>query len=144
MNITEKISHAAERKAFETVLDSMLKKAQTQDVGGCVAGGRIYCHINAAGDVEPCANIREKSFLECLQQPLFKLYRKGQPFNGNHLRPCPMLENPELLPKMVADSGAHSTDLEAPESAEHLCAKCKEYAAHWKPQAEKLWAEDHS
>lgn len=29
MNITEKISHAAERKAFETVLDSMLKKAQT-------------------------------------------------------------------------------------------------------------------
>ena len=36
--------------------------------GGCVAGGRIYCHINAAGDVEPCvfihyssANIRDKS-----------------------------------------------------------------------------------
>ena len=150
MSITEKISHAAERKAFETVLDSMLKKGQTQDVGDCVAGGRIYCHINAAGDVEPCvfihysgANIREKSFLECLQQPLFKLYRKGQPFNGNHLRPCPMLENPELLPKMVADSGAHSTDLEAPESAEHLCAKCKKYAAHWKPQAEKLWAENH-
>ena len=115
--------------------------------GGCVAGGRIYCHINAAGDVEPCvfihyssANIREKSFLECLQQPLFKLYRKGQPFNGNHLRPCPMLENPELLPKMVAQSGAHSTDLEAPESAEHLCEKCKSYAECWKPTAETLWS----
>ena len=150
MNITEKISHAAERKAFETVLDSMLKKAQTQDVGGCVAGGRIYCHINAAGDVEPCvfihysgANIREKSFLECLQQPLFKLYRKGQPFNGNHLRPCPMLENPELLPKMVAQSGAHSTDLEAPESAEHLCEKCRAYAECWQPTAESLWQKDH-
>lgn len=26
MSITEKISHAAERKAFETILDSMLKK----------------------------------------------------------------------------------------------------------------------
>ena len=118
--------------------------------GGCVAGGRIYCHINAAGDVEPCvfihyssANIRDKSFLECLQQPLFKLYRKGQPFNGNHLRPCPMLENPELLPKMVAESGAHSTDLEAPESAEHLCEKCKAYADCWKPEADKLWAEEN-
>ena len=33
MSITERISHAAERKAFETVLDSMLKKGQTQDVG---------------------------------------------------------------------------------------------------------------
>lgn len=118
--------------------------------GGCVAGGRIYCHINAAGDVEPCvfihysgANIREKSFLECLQQPLFRLYRKGQPFNGNHLRPCPMLENPELLPQMVAESGAHSTDLEVPESAEHLCEKCKAYADCWKPEADKLWAEEH-
>lgn len=30
MNITEKISHAAERKAFETILDSMIKKGQTQ------------------------------------------------------------------------------------------------------------------
>ena len=118
--------------------------------GGCVAGGRIYCHINAAGDVEPCvfihyssANIRDKSFLECLQQPLFKLYRKGQPFNENHLRPCPMLENPELLPKMVAESGAHSTDLEAPESAEHLCEKCRAYAECWQPTAESLWQKDH-
>ena len=118
--------------------------------GGCVAGGRIYCHINAAGDVEPCvfihysgANIREKSFLECLQQPLFKLYRKGQPFHDNHLRPCPMLENPELLPKMVAESGAHSTDLEAPESAEHLCEKCRAYAECWTPEADRLWEEDH-
>ena len=26
-------------------------------VGGCIAGGRSYCHINAAGDIEPCAFI---------------------------------------------------------------------------------------
>ena len=100
--------------------------------------------------MEPCvfihysgANIREKSFLECLQQPLFLEYRKGQPFNGNHLRPCPMLENPELLPQMVARSGAHSTDLEAPESVEHLCGKCKACAACWRPEAENLWDEEH-
>ena len=54
-----------------------------------------------------------------------------------------MLENPELLPEMVKRSGAHSTDLEAPESAEHLCDKCKAYAACWQPTAEKLWDEDH-
>lgn len=28
MSITEKISHAAERKAFETILDSMIKKVR--------------------------------------------------------------------------------------------------------------------
>ena len=116
---------------------------------GCVAGGRLYCHINANGDVEPCvfihyssANIKEKSFIECLQQPLFLAYHDNQPFNGNHFRPCPMLENPEILPKLVAESGAKSTDLEAPETAEHLCGKCRDYAANWKPEADELWAEE--
>lgn len=118
--------------------------------GGCIAGGRRYCHINANGDVEPCvfihyssANIRDKSLLDCLRQPLFLAYYKGQPFNDNLLRPCPMLENPEFLPKMVREAGAKSTDLEAPEPAEELCAKCRAYAEAWKPEAEKLWAESH-
>ena len=88
-------------------------------VGGCIAGGRFYCHINANGDVEPCvfihysgANIHEKSLLECLSQPLFRKYQEGQPFNENHLRPCPMLENPDKLVEVVNESGAKSTDLE--------------------------------
>lgn len=119
-------------------------------VGGCVAGGKYYCHINAAGDVEPCvfvhysgANVNEVSFLDCLRQPLFAAYREGQPFNGNHLRPCPMLENPALLREMVAKTGARSTDLEAPEPVEHLCGKCDRYAEHWAPVADRLWQESH-
>lgn len=119
-------------------------------VGGCIAGGRNYCHINPNGDVEPCvfihysgANIREKSLLECLKQPLFMEYRKGQPFNDNMLRPCPMLENPELLVEMVHRSGAHSTDVEQKEPVEHLCEKCREYADNWAPTAEKLWSCSH-
>ena len=115
-------------------------------VGGCIAGGRNYCHINPKGDVEPCvfihysgANIREKSLLECLKQPLFMAYRDNQPFNENMLRPCPMLENPQKLRKMVEESGAKSTDLQSPESVEHLCAKCDAYAEHWAPKAEELF-----
>ena len=117
-------------------------------VGGCIAGGRNYCHINPKGDVEPCvfihysgANIREKSLLECLKQPLFMAYRDGQPFNDNMLRPCPMLENPELLQKMVHETGAHSTDVEEAEPVEHLCGKCEAYACEWKKTADKLWEE---
>ncbi|MGN0659164.1 MAG: radical SAM protein [Emergencia sp.] len=117
-------------------------------VHGCIAAGERYCHINANGDVEPCvfihysgANIKEKSLLECLKQPLFLAYRDGQPFNDNHLRPCPMLENPEILQEMVRKTGARSTDLEAPESAEHLCSKCTEYAEKWAVTADRLWKE---
>ena len=66
-------------------------------------------------------------------------YRDGQPFNDNMLRPCPMLENPELLQKMVHETGAHSTDVEEAEPVEHLCGKCEAYACEWKKTADKLW-----
>jgi len=115
-------------------------------VGGCIAGGRRYLHINANGDVDPCvfihysdSNIREKSLLDCLRSPIFMAYHDGQPFNENMLRPCPMLENPEKLRAIVEKSGAHSTDPMSPESADHLCAKCDQYAKCWQPVSEKLW-----
>lgn len=116
-------------------------------VGGCIAGGRNYFHINANGDAEPCvfihysgANIHENTLLECLKQPLFMAYRERQPFNENHLRPCPMLENPGILQQMVHETGAKSTDLQSPETVEHLCGKCVEYAKNWKPCADELWS----
>ena len=115
-------------------------------VGGCIAGGRNYFHINSAGDAEPCvfihysnANVHDSSILEILKSPLFMAYHKGQPFNENHLRPCPMLENPDMLRKMVKETGAHSTDLESPEEVDHLCEKCDDYAKTWAPEAQKIW-----
>lgn len=120
-------------------------------VGGCIAGGRRYLHINANGDCDPCvfihysdSNIREKTLLECLQSPIFMAYHDGQPFNENHLCPCPMLENPELLRKMVEETGAHSTDLQSPESVDHLCDKCVSYAKNWTPTADRLWQCSHN
>ncbi|MBQ5522160.1 MAG: radical SAM protein [Oscillospiraceae bacterium] len=117
-------------------------------VGGCIAGGRSYLHINANGDVDPCvfihysdSNIREKPLLDILRSPLFMAYHDGQPFNENMLRPCPMLENPEKLREIIQKTGAKSTDLQSPESVEHLCEKCDGYAARWAPCAEKLWTE---
>lgn len=114
-------------------------------VGGCIAGGRFYCHINPNGDVEPCvfihysnANIHDKPLLECLSQPLFRAYQMGQPFNENDLRPCPMLENPEALQKIVHATDAKSTDMQSPETVESLCGKCEAYAKCWAPEAEKL------
>ena len=117
-------------------------------VGGCIAGGRRYLHINAAGDVEPCvfihysnANVREMSLLDCLRSPIFMAYYEGQPFNDNLLRPCPMLENPECIEHMVEETGAHCTDLQATESAHDLAEKCRPAAREWAPVAERLWTD---
>ncbi|MCD7895006.1 MAG: radical SAM protein [Erysipelotrichaceae bacterium] len=115
-------------------------------VGGCVAGGRYYFHINPNGDMEPCvfihysdSNIRKNTLLEALCNPLFMAYKEGQPFNDNMLRPCPMLENPEKLRKMVYDSNAKSTDMESVEPVDHLCDKCEDYAKNWQVKADELW-----
>ncbi len=120
-------------------------------VDGCIAGGHRYLHINANGDIDPCvfvhysdSNIREKTLLEALRSPMMMAYHDNQPFNENMLRPCPMLENPNMLRKMVLQSGAHSTDLQSPESVEHLCAKCDLYAENWTPVADALWKENTS
>ena len=114
-------------------------------VGGCIAGGRNYFHINANGDAEPCVfihysngNIHENTILEILKQPLFMAYHDNQPFNDNMLRPCPMLENPEALQKIVHATDAKSTDMQSPETVESLCGKCEAYAKCWAPEAEKL------
>lgn len=107
-------------------------------VGGCIAGGRRYLHINAKGDVEPCVfihysncNIHDVTLLQALKSPLFMAYHDGQPFNENMLRPCPMLENPEKLRAMVKETGAASTD--------YVCGKTAPYAEKWTPKANELW-----
>ncbi len=118
-------------------------------VGGCVAGGRRYCHINANGDVEPCvfchysnANIKEVSLIEALGQPLFREYQKNQPFNDNQFRPCPILDNAPKIAEMVKASGAKSTEYVNPEDVDDLVAKTIEYGKTWAKRAEPLWEEN--
>jgi MoaA/NifB/PqqE/SkfB family radical SAM enzyme len=119
-------------------------------VGGCIAGGRRYFHINSNGDCEPCAfihyathNINECTLEEALKSPLFKKYQEGQPFSDNLLRPCPLLDNPEALRKIVKESGAKPTqDLDL-EGVDVLTAKTNNIAENWKPKADEIWACGH-
>lgn len=119
-------------------------------VDGCIAGGRRYLHINANGDIEPCAfihyadsNIHKNTLLEALRSPLFMQYHKNQPFNDNQLRPCPLLDNPGCLAQMVDSSGAKSTDLLQPEDVHDLTAKCTDTARKWALSADRIWSETH-
>jgi MoaA/NifB/PqqE/SkfB family radical SAM enzyme len=115
-------------------------------VDGCIAGGRRYLHINANGDIEPCAfihysdsNIKKNTLLEAYKSPLFMQYRAHQPFNENLLRPCPMFDNVGALEEMINATGAKSTDMANPEDVHNLTAKCEEQANNWKPVADKIW-----
>ncbi len=142
----EYVYHRIRKLRAENPLFAVDFQNDGEYVGGCIAGGKRYLHINANGDVDPCvfihysdSNIRECSLLDALRSPLFMAYHDNMPFNDNMLRPCPMLENPEMIQKMVKETGAHSTDPMSPESVEHLCSKTCEYAKSWKAKADELW-----
>ena len=147
----EVMYHAIRRWRVTKAIFPMDFQNDGQFTQGCIAGGRRYLHINAAGAVDPCvfvhfsdSNIHEKTLLECLQSPLFMAYHDSQPFNDNYLRPCPLLENPGALRRMIKETGARSSNLEGEETIEELCSRCDQYAEHWRPTADKLWELDHA
>ena len=56
---------------------------------GCVAASNDFAHINANGDLEPCAfchysdvNINDMSLTEALRSPFFKRFRNSKPFSS--------------------------------------------------------------
>lgn len=121
-------------------------------VGGCIAGGRRYLHVNNAGDVEPCVfcqlstdNINNKSFLDVLRtSPLLSAIRKRQPYSDNYLRPCMILDNPEVLQAVVDEAHPRETCRGgALRLVRDLKPTLLDYAAQWKGLAEPLWQEKY-
>jgi MoaA/NifB/PqqE/SkfB family radical SAM enzyme len=97
-------------------------------VGGCIAGGRNYIHINANGDVEPCVfthfavdKIHDKSLLEVLQSDFFKAIRSKQPYSDNLLTPCMIIDNPDVYREVVHSCNAYPTH----DGAEDVLMKIK-------------------
>jgi MoaA/NifB/PqqE/SkfB family radical SAM enzyme len=120
-------------------------------VGGCLAGARNYLHILNSGRIEPCVfahfgidNIRDKSILEAANSPFFKAIRREFPYNdeGNLKRPCMIIDNPEVLRKVVAEhlvpqGHEHSEDIiRDPRVVEWV----DEYASRFKSLVDPIWS----
>jgi len=78
---------------------------------GCLAA-RTYLHILNSGQIEPCVfahfgmdNIRDKTIAEAVNTPFFKAIRREFPYNenGNLRRPCMIVDNPQVLRRVVAE-----------------------------------------
>lgn len=72
--------------------------------GGCLSAGRVYFHVNAAGDVEPCVfhqfsvdSILDHPLIDALDSPYFRHLRGAIATFDNPLRPCPIIDRPEVL-----------------------------------------------
>jgi MoaA/NifB/PqqE/SkfB family radical SAM enzyme len=115
---------------------------------GCMAGGRMYFHINAQGDVEPCVfchfaydNIKGKSLLEVLDSPLFREIRSHQPYLENLLRPCMLIDQPEIGRKMAMRPGVYFTHPGAEIFFNDLSPSIDQYAKEYGVIADRVWEE---
>ncbi len=117
-------------------------------VGGCLAGGRTYLHINSDGEVEPCVfahfavdNIWEKPMREILQSPFFVEIRKRQPYDENMLRPCMIIDVPDVLREVVTVCGAHPTHEGADAVINEFANEMDDYSEAYRELADVKWAQ---
>ncbi|MHB1417676.1 MAG: radical SAM protein, partial [Chloroflexota bacterium] len=118
-------------------------------VGGCIAGGRQYIHINSYGDVEPCIfchfatdNVKEKSLFECLQSPYFKAIQARQPYNENLLRPCMLIDHPHVFRELYKEYQPHPTHPGAEDMVGPLAPTLDRYSQEAGAILDRAWRED--
>lgn len=117
-------------------------------VGGCLASGRQYLHINQNGDVEPCVfahfavdNIKEKSLSEALESDFFTSIRERVPYHPNLLRPCMIIDHPYVLRECVAKCGARPTHPGAEGIIGELAPDLDAYGEEYGRLADEVWME---
>jgi MoaA/NifB/PqqE/SkfB family radical SAM enzyme len=119
-------------------------------VHGCIAGGREYFHINANGDIEPCVfchfavdNIRNKSLREAINSPFFKRIRSFQPYRENLLTPCMLIDEPDVLRRVVKEFNARPTCDGAEEIVTNFAPYLDRYAQEYRCYADPVWEDEH-
>ena len=107
--VTEEAQHLApglkERAYMEKAMEELREHYQEAvllsfpgdelAMGGCMAAGREFFHINSHGGAEPCpfspysdVNIRDTSLKDAIQSPLFQNLKDGGFLNDEHEGGC--------------------------------------------------------
>jgi MoaA/NifB/PqqE/SkfB family radical SAM enzyme len=118
-------------------------------INGCIAGGRKYFHINANGDIEPCVfchfavdNIRRTTIKEALKSPLFRTIREKQGEHENLLRPCMLIDHPDVGRELSAVDGVYATHEGAMDIFTDLAPRMDEYAKSYAELADPAWEKE--
>ncbi|HEY6874496.1 MAG TPA: radical SAM protein [Geobacteraceae bacterium] len=118
-------------------------------ISGCIAGGRKYFHVNANGDIEPCVfchfavdNIRRTTLREALDSPLFQRVRSRQGEHDNLLRPCMLIDHPEVGRELFGSEGAYPTHEGAAGIFTGLAGAMDDYAGRYAGIADPAWEKE--
>lgn len=119
-------------------------------VNGCLAGGKLYFHVTPDGYVEPCIfahfavdNINEKSLVEVLNSDFFQAIRRAQPFGHNDIRPCPMIDHPGAMQKLVQKYGAKPTHEGATKIIDEFIPQLRQYSREVARIYNPIWEQEY-
>jgi len=77
-------------------------------MGGCMAAGREFFHINSHGGAEPCpfspysdVNVRDTSLKDAMNSPLFFRLRDEGVLSGEHMGGCVLYERRDTVEKLA-------------------------------------------
>ena len=123
--VTEEARHLApgdpEREYLAKAMDALRRKydeavllafpGDELAMGGCMAAGREFFHINSHGGAEPCpfspysdVNIRDTSLREAIASPLFRQLQEQGVLSGEHVGGCVLYEKRQQVEKIVAET----------------------------------------
>jgi len=116
------------------------------EADGCMAGGKRYLHVNNNGDIEPCVfchfavdNLKDTTLTEALKHPFLRAIRDGIPYDGNLLRPCMLIDRPEVFREHARKYGAKPTHPVAETLVGGLADGVDERARAWAEIADERW-----
>ena len=75
--------------------------------------------------------------------PLFKAIRARQPHNQNHLRPCMIIDNPEIAREIIEETKARFTHPGADEIYTSRARELDEYARRYADFIEPIWEHEY-
>lgn len=116
-------------------------------VGGCLSANR-YCYVSSEGKVQPCTfvhfythDLNNCTLTDVFRSDFFRAIRGHQPYSRNLLRPCKIIDNPEILRAVVKECGAKPTypGAETILEDEAVRAHLDAYAARWREIADDVW-----
>jgi len=115
-------------------------------VGGCLSGGRVYFHIAADGQVDPCVfaqfsvdSIIDKSIIDVLHSPYFVEIRRRQKEMHNKLRPCMVIDRPQVFRDCVHAGGARASQRGGEATVTTLARALNDYARRYAELADEAW-----
>ncbi len=108
----------AERKIMRKKIEKLREKysdvmfisfpGDEESLGGCLAAGRGFFHINSHGGAEPCPfspysdiNVRDLSVKEALNSRLFTAIQNEDVLNENHSGGCVLYEQREQVKRLL-------------------------------------------